>query len=355
VNANFSTTATAVNSKQNLVTGACPAGQSIRTVNADGSVICQLISSFGGDGSAGDLIVAAAVNWNTTPPANPNFANITINAAQTLTVPAGTTIRCSGNFSNLGTLNVSVGAQKIAVGFFTAADVSSKGTVIGVAHPGDAFGAAGSPDWHDNFTAAPVTMNGGFGGVGIPQATAITSSNSFRIGGGAGSGHSSGSDGGGLVKILCRGTITNSGTINANGAAGAQAAGGGGGGIVILASETSTVNAAGGTIVATGGAGGAGGGGWGGRGGGGGGGIVVLVAPTITAAGTITVGGGAAGIGGTDPATTNVRISGGGGGASGGAGGAGGGIASNGVLGVAAGGGVGYTLSIPVVPSTLIP
>jgi hypothetical protein len=326
VNANFSTTATAVNSKQNLVTGACPAGQSIRTVNADGSVICQLISSFGGDGSAGDLIVAAAVNWNTTPPANPNFANITINAAQTLTVPAGTTIRCSGNFSNLGTLNVSVGAQKIAVGFFTAADVSSKGTVIGVAHPGDAFGAAGSPDWHDNFTAAPVTMNGGFGGVGIPQATAITSSNSFRIGGGAGSGHSSGSDGGGLVKILCRGTITNSGTINANGAAGAQAAGGG-----------------------------AGGGGWGGRGGGGGGGIVVLVAPTITAAGTITVGGGAAGIGGTDPATTNVRISGGGGGASGGAGGAGGGIASNGVLGVAAGGGVGYTLSIPVVPSTLIP
>ena len=41
VNQNFSATATAVNSKQNLVTGTCPAGQAIRTVNADGTAVCE--------------------------------------------------------------------------------------------------------------------------------------------------------------------------------------------------------------------------------------------------------------------------------------------------------------------------
>ena len=48
VNQNFSATATAVNSKQNRVTGTCPAGQWMQGVNADGSVICQAVcAAFG--------------------------------------------------------------------------------------------------------------------------------------------------------------------------------------------------------------------------------------------------------------------------------------------------------------------
>src|SRR5262245_29456662 len=80
VNQNFSATATAVNSKQNLVTGTCPAGQAVRTVNADGTVVCEtsldtrltsvesgktpyIFSEFFQNGVA--ETAAECTNWNT--------------------------------------------------------------------------------------------------------------------------------------------------------------------------------------------------------------------------------------------------------------------------------------------------
>jgi hypothetical protein len=41
VNQNFSATATAVNSKQNRVTGTCQPGQTVLSVNADGTLVCD--------------------------------------------------------------------------------------------------------------------------------------------------------------------------------------------------------------------------------------------------------------------------------------------------------------------------
>jgi hypothetical protein len=41
VNQNFSATATSVNSKQDRVTGTCPPGQAVLSINANGSVVCD--------------------------------------------------------------------------------------------------------------------------------------------------------------------------------------------------------------------------------------------------------------------------------------------------------------------------
>ena len=62
VNQNFSATATAVNSKQNLVTGTCPAGQAVRTVNADGDIAAVPPAMETFEQYARDWLKTAALN-----------------------------------------------------------------------------------------------------------------------------------------------------------------------------------------------------------------------------------------------------------------------------------------------------
>ncbi len=352
VNQNFSATATAINGKQNLVTGTCPAGSSIRAVNADGSVVCQQLSFFGGDGSAGNLTISASTDWSVTPPVNLNFASVTINSGQTLTVPAGTTIRCSGTFTNNGILLVAPGAR---LGGFDNFAFGATVDIYSIGHPGDSFRPASGGSYDINAVAATKFIQGGMGGDGIPRTTAMTSFNSFRIGGGSGAGWRSGSEGGGgLVKIYCTGDVANSGTgtINANGGTPGLLSGGGGGGIVVLASTSAVTNA--GTINAIGGNGGPSFN-FGGAGGGGGGGIVIFVAPTISSPGTINVGGGAGGSVATQ-VTTADRYGGGGGGASGGNGGTGSSINSGATVtaNTPTSGSAGYALNVTGNPVFLL-
>jgi len=352
VNANFSAAATAINGKQGLVTGTCPVGQSIRAINPNGSVVCQPLSFFGGDGSAGNLVVGTQ-SWSATPPVNPNFANITINPGQTLTVPAGTTIRCSGTFTNNGTLSVDPGAT--SDGNFDALNTGSGPAefVTSVAHPGDTPGAATLGEQNNVGLANIQALGGGTGGKAIARAVAQTSFGSFRFGGGSGAGYDNqGNRGGGLVKIYCEGAIVNTGTINARGDAGGNSTiAGGGGGVVVLASRTSVSNS--GTINANGGNGAAAGA-WGGNAGGGGGGIVIMISPVAPTLGAINVAGGTGGTG-TASVTAGARIGGSGGGGSGGAGGDGGGVtaAATGVVSNAADGAVGYAITMTLDPATV--
>jgi hypothetical protein len=285
---------------------------------------------------------------------NLNFANVTINAGQTLTVPAATTIRCSGTFTNNGILSVAPGARLGGLNNFA---FGATVDIYSIGHPGDSFRPASGGSYDINAVSAPKLIQGGIGGDGIPRTTAMTSFNSFRIGGGSGAGwrdFGRDGDGGGLVKIYCTGDITNSGTgtIGANGGSSNQLSGGGGGGIVVLASTSSATNA--GTINANGGNGGPSFA-FGGAGGGGGGGIVIFVAPTISSVGSVNVGGGAGGSVATQISTTD-RYGGGGGGASGGNGGTGSSIGAGATVTASTptSGSAGYVLNVTGNPAFLL-
>jgi hypothetical protein len=66
INANFSATAAAVNSKQDRVSGACSAdGQAIRTINSDGSVVCETFGTANGQLSASEAIANSVQIFDT--------------------------------------------------------------------------------------------------------------------------------------------------------------------------------------------------------------------------------------------------------------------------------------------------
>ncbi len=308
-----------------------------------------LFSPIGGDGSAGDLVISGNVDWRGSPPLNPNFANVTIEGGGNLVVPAGTTISCSGNFLNIGLLQVFDGPSNNATSFATGG-----GGTMGyssVAHSGDTPRAANGSDWHNDSVANTQALSGGFGGLGISRATVVTSIKRFRFGGGSGGGILSGANGGGLIIVKCGGPVTNSGTITTDGAAGNIATGGGGGGIVVLASATSVDNSNG-TINARGGTGGSEQADCCAPGGGGGGGIVVSIAPTINNSGGVIDVTGGTGVTATGTPTVVARTAGGGGGGSGGIGGSGGG--GGGTNTSSALGSSGYSLEILANPATIL-
>ena len=309
---------------------------------------------FYGDGSAKDLLLVggATLDWTSVPPVNMNFQNVTIENGSALIVPAGTTIRCTGDFVNRGIIIVRTNG-KGGYRSYTDSDASGSWSYTGVpASPGDTGvssqpGSSGTADF----------LSAGSGGQGIPQAVAASGFMNFRWGGGASSGtRYAGNPGGGLLKVQCQGEVRNEAGAEIRaigyGAINIRGSGGGGGGIVVLASRQSVVNA--GKIDVSGGRGGLSSNSIG-AGGGGGGGIAILVAPQVTNTGTINVSGGPAGSESAVTGTANgMRYAGGGGGGSGGDGGFGSSLNASGVNTSATSGGDGYVLEINADPATMM-
>jgi hypothetical protein len=298
-----------------------------------------------GDGSAGAKTLAADA---TLADANLQYTDFTVNAGVTLTVESGTTIRCTGTFTNRGTIVVGSGARASEHHAFV-------GTTDGTqapAHPGVALRSAGVGE----LGATGVLRAGGQSGLALSAFQARQLVRPGATAGGAGAsryGGGLGAAGGGSLVVLGGTAVVHAdgATITAAGADGGIGQGGGAGGIVILASKGSVTSA--GTIDARGGGGGPSNV-FAGVGGGGGGGIVHFLAPTVIAPGTVTVTGGTAGVAGAaGSVTATPHQGGGGGGASGGNGGDGGSISLDDTPNAGGDGAAGLSLTTSADPTAL--
>ena len=308
-----------------------------------------------GDGSAGALTIADGDTQflrSIVTDGNYQFTNCTIGTGATLTIDSGTVLRCSGTFENRGEIDIPTNSASYSTGYFPPS-----GPLPAFGPPTPSF--AGSLAWGGEIGDGSEIRSGGqaASGVGTGEAAAITKPGTNGGGSGAGGLDAVGGRGGGTVVVLAEGAITNNSgaQIFASGAAGASnsGSGGGGGGIIILASKTSVTNS--GTVTAQGGNGAACSA-TDGRGGGGGGGIVRFIAPVITQ-GTVSVVAGTGGAGCTGSIvgtpTFLTRAGGGGGGACGGSGGDGGSVTTTGDGSGGSGGTSGYALTTIADPTAI--
>lgn len=303
-----------------------------------------------GDGSGGALTVSGSVTLSNE---NLQATNITINSGSTLYVPSGTVLRCTGTFTNNGTIDV---GQHALGGVASNASVTVHGTAPSIVPA--AAGASLNHASQGAFGTNGNTLAGGLAGHGFTWNSAAAPRQMYRLGpnggGGGGSGITvtGGGAGGGTLTVLCSGAVINNGTILAQGDNGDVGSGGGAGGIVILASKTSVTNSAAGVINVSGGAGGVSNANNGAGGGGGGGMVRMISVAAPSNSGTVTATGGIAGSNAIS-VTGSPRIAGAGGGSCYGGGGGGSSVSAGNVSSGNAAGEDGALLTDTVDPTSL--
>lgn len=292
-------------------------------INQDGvaDVMDCIAADLYGSGSSGSLTIDADTDWRSSPPATPDqgvdFVNFTVNSGVTLTVPSGLVLRCTGTFTNNGTIVVDTAAGG---GSMSGSNYYSDAVVTALSAVPAEAGVALAPAGNGEFADGSATRQGGVGGIGLGelQARMLLMPGIKAGGGGGASMFGEGGRGGGSLVVLSQGALLVTGVVRADGAPGISG-GGGAGGILILASSDSVSTTASALLSAKGG-----------KGsdhffaapsGGGGGGILHAISPVLQISGTNDAGAGLRGTGGAifgDP-----LLAGGGGGACGGDGGRG--------------------------------
>lgn len=206
-----------------------------------------------GDGSAGAKVFSASDTFSDT---NTQYTDFTVDSGVVLTVPSGVTIRCTGTFTNNGSIVVATSASGGVLD--SQATTAGHTPLITPAHPGVALRAAGSGEVGSNATI----LYGGVAGRGVSAVSAQSILAPGPLGGGGGGagygvGGGLGGSGGGTIRVLCQGGIINGtgASVTASGATPtffpSDRGGGGGGGIIILASPGTITNS--GTLAANGG------------------------------------------------------------------------------------------------------
>lgn len=314
----------------------------------------QTLSRVYGDGSAGSRVISEDLRLGDQGDVNLQYVDFTIEPNVTLTVQSGTVIRCTGTFTNNGSIVVQNGAEG-GTRRETGSSAISRTARVPVAGISTLSASVGE------VTPVRLAVFGGDGGIGLSEfesrsVSPIVSVSSVAFGGGGAAAVGAGGDGGGAFTILAAQPITNDGSINADGESAPDGGGGGGGGGgIVLASAVRVINTSVASISANGGNGGAATS-QAAPGGGGGGGIVHMIAPEVDNNGGTSVGNGAAGAdGGANSITNDTRAAGGGGGASAGNGGNGGDIGEgvNPTPGSGTDGTSGFSLETLVDPTAL--
>jgi len=104
MNTNFSAAATAINSKQKLVTGNCPPGQAVQSVLATGGVTCEAVP-------IGGLMNVLSDNNGAVPLNATGYVNIVSNFVPAFNGTAMVMTRCSGTSTTVG----DVFAHRVAI------------------------------------------------------------------------------------------------------------------------------------------------------------------------------------------------------------------------------------------------
>jgi len=168
---------------------------------------------FYGDGSDGDPVIAYGAALQTVR----NYHDFVVPVGATVTVPSGTTIRCTGKFENRGRINVREGSPGGGV-LVATSDLTTQYYPPSIQFErGDALASPSTPAATNS---QPVA--GAQGGLGLGTAVHSLPLSHYRMGGGGGSGTLSvvGGAGGGLLRVLARGPIVNAGSIAARGTVG---------------------------------------------------------------------------------------------------------------------------------------
>lgn len=298
-----------------------------------------------GDGSAGARTISSNMTLSDT---NLQYTDFTIDAGVILSLNSGTVIRCTGTFTNNGTLVV---FQAAAGGVFFCPNGCTSPTYQ-APDPGNSLGPPGFGEMGD----ASFARLGGSGGRGLtPEQARSLLRPGLRGGGGGLTTAVGAASGGGSLIVLAQQAIaiTATGVIRANGEVpDGNGESGAGGGILVLATPGSLTHD--GALEAIGSDGNQVGTNVG-PAGGGGGGIVHLISPNITNNGTVGVNGGLGGPSAV-PGTfaTPINIGGLGGGACGGGGGFGGSVLTDGSATAAGDGQDGHFLSTVADPTGLL-
>ena len=143
VNANFSATATAVNTKQDRVAGTCAAGQVIASINVNGSVVCEPFNAGNNQLNAAEAIANSVVIFDTSESSN----NLSGTFAAGNAVSAQFTVAANTTVTRISVLNVMGARGNLR---FVIFDHPAHNRVLLTDPQPVAADTAGVPTWKDS-------------------------------------------------------------------------------------------------------------------------------------------------------------------------------------------------------------